>query len=85
MKKWCIINLNDLRDPDLYNLAHLNCEILDLPIRMLVFYFNRDIAEAEMLRLTKKYGEGYFLFESVATVIESQIMKGAFHIKRQGG
>ena len=36
----------------------------------------------ELLRLTQRYGEGFYLFRAVATGIKSSTVEGAAHVEQ---
>lgn len=74
MKVWCIINLADL----------LECWTpwketgrLDKEWAPTVFYFKKEFAEQELLRLQQKYPEGeFYIFEGIEYVVSSITVKG---------
>jgi hypothetical protein len=80
MKRWCIINLTDIWDAAISDPFPLNCEKLEDLRSPMVFYQDRDEAESKLFRLTEKYGEGFYLFESVGKVVRSPVDSKYYHL-----
>ena len=81
MKRWCIINLSRIHDAEISDRFPLDCEKVEDRYRPKVFYQERDVAEAEIFRLTQKWGEGFYLFESVGKVVRSIVNPKYFHLE----
>lgn len=90
MKRWCIINLEDLSDPDPVDLSRasirdicmLECERLSKRYGPTCFYTDKDLAADELFRLQHKYPDSEFcLFETVGKVVSSQTAPGACHLE----
>lgn len=71
---WCIINCDKLSCRN-----ELLAEIDKRPDRL---FCDKEWAENELLRLTEKYGEGFYLFEAVAMGVKSVACDGAVHIEQ---
>lgn len=87
MKRWCIINLDYIRNAEFADRIPLDCEYLPGDNRPSVFYSDLGAAEMALLRLaTKSEGKGeFYLFEAVAMVVESMAVKGAKYIEEVRG
>lgn len=77
MKRYCIINIDNLRDVTLIDDLPLDVEVLKGNCGPSPFYYDRDKAESELLKLTEKYGPKFHLFESTdRAIIRRALLNG---------
>lgn len=77
MKRFCIINMEGLRDVTLCDDAPLDVEILAGNFGPSPFYSDRGQAEKELFKLTEQYGPKFQIFESTEkAVIKQATVKG---------
>ena len=81
MKRWCVINLSEIREPRIFDPVPLFYEILDKKYGPRCFYPDRESAENALMFMTETYGEGFYLFEAVATVHKFNQKENFYYLK----